>query len=67
MWNNKIYSQYDDKKKQLCKEVKLVIATTLCQLRNDSHYAAFRLVTDLFFCKTAKLIFPLTYFTKQYS
>lgn len=26
-------------KKQLCKEVKLVIATTLYQLRNDSHYA----------------------------
>lgn len=62
MWNNKIYSQYDDKKKQLCKEVKLVIATTLCQLRNDSHYAAFRLVKDLFFVRL-----PLTYFTKQYS
>ena len=38
-------------KKQLCKEVKLVIATTLCQLRNDSRYAAFRLVTDLFFVR----------------
>lgn len=54
-------------KKQLCKEVKLVIATTLYQLRNDSHYAAFRLVKDLFFIRLLNSSFPVTYFTKQYS
>ena len=50
MWNNKIYNQYDDKKKQLCKEVNWLSQPRYISYEK-THYAAFWLVKDLFFVR----------------